>query len=77
MHLEHEGGAVFLGPHDLKAGISNDVVLSVRVDLGEDGAHTSRLAVISYAGIHDEAELLVLARVPYYRGGTQVALEFV
>ncbi len=44
------------------------------VNLGEDGPHTSRLVVIAVAGIHNEAEGLVLVGVPNHGGGAEAGL---
>ncbi len=76
LHFKQKRSVVAFVFLQLSAGICNDAVLAIRVDLGEDGAEATRLFVVSEAGVDDECVRPVTSRVIDDWLGAKVGLEF-
>jgi hypothetical protein len=58
LHFQQKWGIVAFMFLQLSAGICNDAVLSIWVNLGENGPKATQLFVITEAGVDDEGLLL-------------------
>jgi hypothetical protein len=76
LHFQQKGCVVAFVFLQLSAGICNDAMLAIRVDVSEDGAEATGLFVVTEAGVDDECIGPVASRVVDDRLGGEVRLEF-